>query len=67
MNTWHSFQGCFVAVGHYVISVLAGMAAWYFMRSLAFPPFVVWTVALNVGMVTFQIVYIVISKIGDKP
>ena len=64
-NTWYAFAGCFVAVGHYVISILAGIAAWYFMKSLNFPPFVVWATAANVGMVTFQIVYIVRSKIGE--
>ena len=58
-NTWYAFQGCFVAVGHYVISILAGIAAWYFMKSLTFPPFVVWTTALVVGMFTFQTIYII--------
>ena len=66
-RTWYAFQGCFVAVGHWVVSILAGVATWHFMKSMTFPPFVVWTVSLIMGMVTFQIVYIVRSKIGDKP
>ena len=64
-NVWHSFQGCFVAVGHYIISILAGVAVWHVMNSLPFHPFVVWTTAINVGMVTFLLVHIIITKIGD--
>jgi len=66
-KTWYAFQGCFIAVGHYVISVLAGVATWHLMKSLTFPPFVVWMTALSVGMVTFQVIYIIKFKIGDKP
>jgi hypothetical protein len=66
-NVWRSFQGCFVAVGHYVISILAGVATWHFMNSFPFPPFVVWTVAAIAGMLTFQVIYILNHKIGDKP
>jgi hypothetical protein len=67
MNVWHSFQGCFIAVGHYVLSVLVGIATYQFMKSLTFPPFVLWTTAIIAGMVTFQVVYIIRVKIGDKP
>jgi hypothetical protein len=65
-STWHGFQGCFIAVAQYVISFLVGIATYYFMKSLTFPLFVVWTTAIIMGMLSFQIIYIVRTKIGER-
>ncbi len=62
---WNSFQGCFVAVAHYAISVLTGIATWHFMKSLAFPAFVVWSTAIIMGMLVFQVIYLLQKRIGD--
>jgi hypothetical protein len=66
MRLWHSFQGCFIAVGHYVLSILLGIATYYNMKSLDFPPFVAWTSAIAIGMTAFQVIYI-LKHLGDKP
>ncbi len=63
-NVWHSFQGCMIAVSPYVTSILSGIASWYFMASLKFHPFVVWSTAVNVGMLTFVFTYMLIKRIG---
>ncbi len=62
---WNSFRGCFVGVGHYVISLLAGVATWHFMKSQTFPAFVVWSTALIIGMLVFQAIYILQKRIGE--
>ena len=66
-NVWEAFQGCFVAVSPYFISIGLGIATWYFMKSLAFHPFVVWTTAINIGMSAFVLACLLIKKIGDLP
>jgi hypothetical protein len=60
----YSFQGCVIAVAPYVISILIGIATWYLMKSLTFPMFVVWTTAIIMGMLSFQVIHIFRTKIG---
>ncbi len=63
-SVWRSFQGCMIAVSPYVTSILSGTASWYFVKSLAFHPFVVWSTAVNVGMLTFAFTYRLMERIG---
>lgn len=61
-----SFAGCLIGFAPYIVGVLVGTAVLRLMRSLDFHPVVVWTTAVPVGLWTFQLVYILLKRIGEN-
>ncbi len=63
-NVWYSFQGCMIAVMPFIVSILIGIAAYYFMKPM-FPPIVVWFSVINIFLSAWALLYMLKKKLGE--